>query len=171
MLVGQLLALSYLSRLYGPPPGATPLGKVSAVYIGLFLGVGVVGTLVLPAAALGLARTPMFEELQLWRLLTAVFWANGLGLDFALQLWFFGSFSSLLERRHFHNTPFKYAATLLCGTLLIALQVPDANPNQPARLGSQFVSAPSRRSCSRASPLSWPLPTSPHPAAATVTYP
>ena len=73
MLVGQLLALSYLSRLYGPPPGATPLGKVSAVYIGLFLGVGVVGTLVLPAAALGLARTPMFEELQLWRLLTAVF--------------------------------------------------------------------------------------------------
>lgn len=107
MLVGQLLALSYLSRLYGPPPGATPLGKVSAVYIGLFLGVGVVGTLVLPAAALGLARTPMFDELQLWRLLTPVFWANGLGLDFALQLWFFGSFSSLLERRHFHNTPFK----------------------------------------------------------------
>ena len=63
MLVGQLLALSYLSRLYGPPPGATPLGKVSAVYIGLFLGVGVVGTLVLPAAALGLARTPIFDKL------------------------------------------------------------------------------------------------------------
>ena len=122
MLVGQLLALSYLSRLYGPPPGSQPLGKVSAIYIGLFLCVSVVSTLVLPAAALGLSRALVLEELHLWRPITAVFCTDGLGLDFALQLWFFGSFSSLLERRHFHNTPFKYAAALVGGTLLIGLQ-------------------------------------------------
>ena len=67
MLVGQLLALSYLSRLYGPPPGSQPLGKVSAIYIGLFLCVSVVSTLVLPAAALGLSRALVLEELHLWR--------------------------------------------------------------------------------------------------------
>ena len=122
MLVGQLMALSYLSRLYGPRPGSQPLGKVSAIYIGLFLCVSVISTLALPAVALGLSRALVFEELHLWRLITAVFCTDGLGIDFALQLWFFGSFSSLLERRHFHNTPFRYAAALLGGTMLIGLQ-------------------------------------------------
>ena len=124
MLVGQLLALSYLSRLYGPPPGSQPLGKVSAIYIGLFLCVSVISTLALalPAVALGISRALVLEELHLWRPITAVLCTEGLGLDFALQLWFFGSFSSVLERRHYHNTPFKYAAALLCGTLLIGLQ-------------------------------------------------
>ena len=124
MLVGQLLALSYLSRLYGPPPGSQPLGKVSAIYIGLFLCVSVISTLALalPAVALGISRALVLEELHLWRPITAVLCTEGLGLDFALQLWFFGSFSSVLERRHYHNTPFKYAAALLSGTLLIGLQ-------------------------------------------------
>ena len=123
MLVGQLLALSYLSRLYGPPPGSQPLGKVSAIYIGLFLCVSVISmALALPTVALGISRTLVLEELHLWRPITAVLCTEGLGLDFALQLWFFGSFSSVLERRHYHNTPFKYAAALLSGTLLIGLQ-------------------------------------------------
>ena len=150
LLFGQLLSLSYLSRLYGPPPGATPLGKVSAVYIGLFLCFGVVGTLFLPPLTLGLSRDLMLSEMQLARPLTAAFWANGLGLDFALQLWFFGNFSSLLERRHYQSTPFKYAATLICGALLIALQVrpPPSAPTAP------HVSRPSRPDALRRVPSS-----------------
>ena len=121
-LVGQLLALAYLSRLYAPPQGAAPLGWATALYIGLFVVVGLVGTLALPAAALGLSRRLVVEELQVWRPLTAVFWADGLGLGFALQLWFFGIYSSLLERRYYGSAPVRYMATLLGGTVLIALQ-------------------------------------------------
>ena len=51
-LIGQLLALAYLSRLYGPPPGTAPLSRVSALYVGLFVLVGTAGTLALPAALL-----------------------------------------------------------------------------------------------------------------------
>ena len=122
-LLGQLLALAYVSRLLAPPPGTPTLGTVTAVYTGLFMAISLLGAIALPSSILGLSRTLVVEELQLWRPFTALLWSDGIGLDFGLQLWFFGSFSSLVEKRHYSAAPFKYAATIFGGAMLIALQV------------------------------------------------
>lgn len=114
-LVGQLLAISFALRLFN---GQSPqLTSATAAYLALFALVGLLSALgLLPVEALAMDSRLVREELQLWRLVSAFFSVDGIGTGFAVQLWMFGMYSSLLEGRHWTDNR-KYAALWYTATL------------------------------------------------------
>lgn len=116
-LVAQLLTLSFATKLcsaFNGPPSLTPL---TAGYLVLLAAAGVLSHAeLLPAELLGFDSRLVFEELQVWRVISAFLWAEGIGTSFALQLWFFAVYSSLLESR-FVAAGRPYAVALGAGVL------------------------------------------------------
>ena len=122
-LVGQLFALTFAFRLApsGQPTSAQGLPRVTGIYLALFAVVGLLSACgVLPAEQLAFDSVAISEERQWWRAATAFVWCDGIGAEFALQLWFFGMYSSLLERgRYASSGALMYAGVLCAGAMHI----------------------------------------------------
>ena len=114
-LVGQLLAMAFVVRcLTGQP---SQLSATTSAYLALFALLGALSSLGMPPGELlSFDSTLTRDELQLWRVVSAFFWVDGIGAGFAMQFWLFGMYSSLLEFRHFADDG-KYAALRYVGTL------------------------------------------------------
>ena len=120
-VVGQVVALAFLARLWQGAPGQAQVPRGTAVYLALFALLNLLAHAgVLPAASLAFEADLVTQ--QPWRLATGFFIADGLGTGFGLQLWFFTAYSSLLERRFFGRAPLRYVSTLGLGALLIIAQ-------------------------------------------------
>ena len=120
-VVGQVVALAFLARLWQGAPGQAQVPRGTAVYLALFALLNLLAHAgVLPAASLAFEADLVTQ--QPWRLATGFFIADGLGTGFGLQLWFFTAYSSLLERRFFGRAPLRYVAKLGIGALLIIAQ-------------------------------------------------
>ena len=86
-LLGGLLSLAFFTRIcvYGV---RSTLERVTSCYLALFAAVAIGCSLgVLSSDMLALDGQLVTEERQFWRPVTALFWHDGLGLGFALQLW------------------------------------------------------------------------------------
>lgn len=123
-LVGQLSGLAYAARLCGTAGPSrycesSTIPHVTAAYLAACTLSGALCTVgVMPAEALSLDG--QLVPTELWRLLTSFFSCDGkLGACFALQLWFFSMYSSLLERRHYMGRELRYVLTLAAGGALI----------------------------------------------------
>ena len=126
-LIGQLATVAFVARLGGPSFGSSgaplALSRVTSCYLGLLSLVTVLASVgALSQSAILLDRSLVREELQLWRLGSAFLYTDGLGAGFALQLWFFGTYSTLLEKRHFPQSGLRYTGMLAAGVVLIAAQ-------------------------------------------------
>ena len=138
-LIGGLLALSFLTTVCGTVHGPVVPPRATAVYLGCFALLSVLGTFgVVPSDLLllqvALPEGGLSDQLQPWQLLSTFFWADGLGAGFALQLWVFTIYSSELERSHFAGAALRYGATLGAGAAIILIQCFALHSSEPLAL-------------------------------------
>jgi hypothetical protein len=124
-MCGQLLSVAFGLRLLNAQQ--TQLGTATAGYLALFALMGVLSSFGLPPGELlSMDGKLVHEDLQLWRVVSAFFWIDGIGTSFAMQLWIFGVYSSLLESQHFavdddHFALIRYATVLGAGAVQILI--------------------------------------------------
>lgn len=126
--IGAVLVLSFLLAISGLGQETLRPARVTAVYLIGFALLSCMGAFgILPSDLLLVqVASPegqlVSDQWHPWQLLTAFFWADGLGLGFAIQLWLFYMFSSALEHLHYNGSAVKYGLTLSVGAALILLQ-------------------------------------------------
>ena len=116
-LLGELCSCAFAVRTASGPIN---IGRITATYLTLVALVdGCCVSGLFPSEALGLEWPLVREEGQVWRLVTSFFYCDAYGLSFAIQLYLFSIYSSLLESRHFFNSELWYALTLCTGAAMI----------------------------------------------------
>ena len=122
-MLGHIIALAFAVRVLGiasVPPLAPPM--VTATYLVLLVALVSLSTVgVLPSELLHWDAELVLDDLQLWRIVSAFFWFERPSSGLAFQLWIFGTYSSLLERRHFVRCACRYAAILCAGAAQILM--------------------------------------------------
>lgn len=120
--VAQLASASFLFYFVVSCQSSGPtLGVVTSIYLACLTAVAILSALgAVSDDHLSLDGTALHNNFQIWRVWTCFFWVDGLGIGYALQLWFFGAYSTLVEQ-HFAGAEIRYVVVLGAGALQILL--------------------------------------------------